>query len=522
MLFLFENYRLDTDRRELRRGTAPLSMEPQVFDLLVFLVLNRDRVVTRDDVLASIWGGRIVSDSTLNTRLNAVRRVIGDDGKQQRLIRTIIGRGVHFIGQVHEIDTAGPANTGPITGSHASELPIPDKPSIVVLPFANLSRDPEQECFADGTAEEIITALCRYPTLFVIARDSSFTYKDRIADVARVGRELGVRYVLRGNVRKSDDRIRVTTRLIEAESGKQVWAERYDRPLANIFVLQDEIAEAVSIAIAPAIGAAERQLAIRKSPQNLDAWGMYQRGLWHIGRFSRDDNAVAQRCFNQVTELDPNFSGGYRGLALVTIQGWGIYRTEALEEMLASAEALARRAVELDASDAESHAYHSNILWMCADYEGALAEAQRALELSPNLARGHANLGCALIFSGRTAEGVVTLQKAIRLDPYEPMLPSRLNLVALGYYFAGKYEAAAEAAQRAIHASPNYPLPHRWLAAALGQLGRTLEAKQALDNAIAIAPQVFDRYVRHRVRWHRQEDYAHMVEGLRKAGLIVQ
>jgi len=141
-----------------------------------------------------------------------------------------------------------------------------------------------------------------------------------------------VRYVLRGNVRKSDDRIRVTTRLIEAESGKQVWAERYDRPLANIFVLQDEIAEAVSIAIAPAIGAAERQLAIRKSPQNLDAWGMYQRGLWHIGRFSRDDNAVAERCFNQVTELDPNFSGGYRGLALVTIQGWGIYRTEALEE----------------------------------------------------------------------------------------------------------------------------------------------------------------------------------------------
>jgi adenylate cyclase len=200
-------------------------------------------------------------------------------------------------------------------------------------------------------------------------------------------------------------------------------------------------------------------------------------------------------------------------------QGAGIYQKYQPDEMLRVAEAWARQAVELDGTDAESHAYHSNALWMCADHEGAMAAAERALALSPNLARGHANLGCALLFSGRPKEGVVALETAIRLDPYEPMLPSRLNLLAIGLYFAGQYEATVEAAKRTIRASPDYPLPYRWLAAALGQLGRTAEAKQALEKAIAVAPDVFDRFVRQRVPWHRPEDYAHMIEGLRKAGL---
>jgi adenylate cyclase len=519
VLIWFEDYALDTGRRELRRGAKLLSMEPQVFDLLVFLVTNRDRVVSKDDLLAGVWGGRIVSESTLASRINAVRRVIGDSGEQQRLVRTIIGKGVRFVGKVHETQPLLETDAAVIAGKLDARSPVlPDKPSVAVFPFVNLSGDPDQDYFADGMVEEIITALSRYPFLFVIARNSSFAYKSRQGEVTQVGRELGVRYVLEGSVRKEDARMRITVRLIEAESGKHVWADRYDRSLSNIFALQDEITEAVTTAIAPTIGDADRRVAMRKPPSNLDAWGAYQRGLWHISKFSSEDNTLAQKFFRQAIELDPNFSGGYGGLAVAHTQAAGIYQTYEPDEMLRAAELWARRAIEVDPNDAEAHGYHSNALWMLADFESAVAAAERALALSPNLARGHANLGCALIFSGRAQEGVAALEKSVKLDPYEPMLPSRLNLLTTGLYYAGKYEATVEAAKRTIRANPNYPLPYRWLAAALGQLGRVAEARQALETAISVAPDVFDRFVRGRVPWHRPEDHAHMIEGLRKAG----
>jgi adenylate cyclase len=359
--------------------------------------------------------------------------------------------------------------------------------------------------------------LSRYPSLFVIARNSCFTYKGHAVDIKQVGCELGVRYVLEGSLRRAGSRIRVTAQLDEAETGKHVWAERYDRDLAEVFALQDEITEAVTTAIAPAIADAERRMAMRKPPGSLDAWGAYQRGLWHVGRFTSEDNALAQGFFRQAVELDPSFSGGYGGLALaqveaVSLQSLGFF------EVLSSAEALARRAVALHGGDAEARSYLCNALWMRGDYEGALAEAERALAMSPNLARGHANLGSVLIFSGRPKEGVRALETSIRLDPLDPLLPNRLNTLALGYYFAGEYDPAVDAAKRAIRSNPDYPLPHRWLAAALGQLGRTAEAKAALEKAIMVAPALFDMYVRQRVPWHRPEDHAHMVEGLRKAG----
>jgi adenylate cyclase len=252
-------------------------------------------------------------------------------------------------------------------------------------------------------------------------------------------------------------------------------------------------------------------------PGSLDAWGAYQRGLWHFGRFTAEDNAVAQRFFRRAIELDQSFSGGYGGLALAQIEAVSL-QSLAFFELLSSAEALARRAVALDNGNAEARSYLCNALWMRGDYEGALAEAERVLAMSPNLARGHANLGAALIFSGRPNEGVTALETSLRLDPQDPLLSNRLNTLTLGHYFAGEYEATVEAAKRAIRSNPDYPFPHRWLAAALGQLGRTAEAKQALEKAIAVAPAVFDVYVRQRVPWHRPEDYAHMLEGLRKAG----
>jgi adenylate cyclase len=399
----------------------------------------------------------------------------------------------------------------------SSELPLPDKPSVAVLPFTNMSADPEQEFFADGIAEDVITALSRYPSLFVIARNSCFTYKGRAVDVKQIGHELGVRYVLEGSLRKAGSRIRVTAQLVETETAKHVWAERYDRDLADIFAVQDEIAEAATVAIAPAIAHAERQRAMRKPPESLDAWAAYQRGLWHLSKSTPDDNSLAEKFFHQAIDLDPTFPAAYGALAGAQDQT-AYYNRRTLSETLSLAEALARRAVALDGADAEAHAILGNVLWRRGDYEGALSEAERALATAPNLASAHQTLGAALIFSGQPKEGVVALQRSIRLDPRDPRSAVRLSRMALGFYLAEEYAATVDVAKQAIRSYPTFPNPYRWLAAALGQLGRVEEAKEALRQAIAVLPGAFERTVRGRVPWMRPEDHAHMLEGLRKAG----
>ena len=396
-------------------------------------------------------------------------------------------------------------------------LPLPDKPSIAVLPFANRSSDPEQEFFADGIAEDVITALSRHPSLFVIARNSSFTYKGRAVDVKEIGRELGVRYVLEGSLRKAGNRIRVTSQLVDAETGKHIWAEHYDRDLADIFAVQDEITEAVTIAITPAIADAEQQRALRKPPDSLDAWAAYQRGLWHVSRWTAQEHALAEKFFQRAVDLDPNFAGGYKGLAVV-LGSAADFQSRDLPEAVSSAEAYARRAVALDGTDAEAHCWLSYALRRRGDFEGALAEAERALTISPNMAAAHAVRAATLIFSGHPEEGIAGLKRSRRLDPRGPRSVGALNHMLLGLYFSREYEAAIEAAKYEIRLFPEFPLPYRWLAAALGQLGRIEEARQALDKAIAIAPAVFDMYVRQRPPWMRPEDHAHMLEGLRKAG----
>jgi len=412
---------------------------------------------------------------------------------------------------------AGQLGGGEI-GATLPSLALPDKPSIAVLPFTNMNSDPEQEFFSDGIAEDIITALSRYPFLFVIARNSSFTYKGRAIDVKQVGRELGVRYVLEGALRKAGYRIRVTAQLVEAETGKQVWSERYDRDLVDIFAVQDEITEAVTIAIAPAIAAAEQQRAMRKPPGSLDAWGAYQRGLWHLSKASAEENALAEKFFQRAIDLDPIFAGGYTGLAAAINRAGVMFLTRNLEEALSAEEILARRAVALDGDDAEARSRLAIALQSRGDYQGGQAEAERALGISPNLADAHGALGVVLTFSGQPKDGLAALKTCVRLDPRAPSLVYRLYQIALALYFCGEYEAAAEAARQGIRSYPDRPGSYRVLAAALGQLGRTAEAKQALEQAIAIAPAHVAADIRERLPGVRPEDHAHMLDGLHKAG----
>jgi adenylate cyclase len=404
---------------------------------------------------------------------------------------------------------ATPTKTTPKATPTEIAPALPDKPSIAVLPFQNMSGDPEQEFFADGIAEDIITALSRYPSLFVIARNSSFSYKDRAVDVKQAGRELGVRYVLEGSLRKSGNRVRVTAQLVEAETGNHVWAERYDRDLADIFAVQDEITEATTIAIAPAIADAEQQRAMRKPPASLDAWGAYQRGMWHLSKAGNEDNVLAEKLFQRAVDLDPMFAGGYIGLSAVLSRAKGTQSEE---------EALARRAVALDGGNAEAHARLALALLARGDHQGASSQAEQALILCPNLAAAHGALGVALAYSGRPREGLAALKTCIRLDPRAPSLVNRLNQVALAHYFCRDYEATVEAAKQAIRSFPDFPSPYRWLAATLSELGRTAEAKEALEKAITVSPDSFDFQVRERPPWFRPEDHAHMLDGLRKAG----
>jgi adenylate cyclase len=412
--------------------------------------------------------------------------------------------------------TAGTAPTAALV-EPAPSLPLPDKPSIAVLPFANMSNDPEQEFFADGIAEDIITALSRYPSLFVIARNSCFTYKGRAVDVKEVGHELGVRYVLEGSLRKSDNRIRVTAQLIEAESGNHLWADRYDRDLAHIFAIQDEITEAVTIAIAPAIAGAEQKRAMRKPPDSLDAWAAYQRGLWHLNQFSATENPTAECFFRQAADLDPKFAGAYKGLSWAYHQATAL-RIREFDEALHASEVAARRAVSLDSADAEAYSCLAQALCTLGNHGGGIAEAKHALAMAPNLSEAHGALGSALIFSGRAAVGIASVETCIRLDPQGPLTAVRVNLITIGLYFSGEYSAAAQAANRAIRSHPHYAHPYRWLAAALGQLECTSEATEALRQAAGVAAGRFDLFVRQRRPWMRPEDHAHMVEGLRKAG----
>src|SRR3989441_1547138 len=397
-------------------------------------------------------------------------------------------------------------------------LALPDKPSVAVLPFTNMSGDPEQEFVSDGVAEDVITALSHYPSLFVIARNSSFTYKGRAVDVKQVGRELGVRYVLEGSVRKAGNRIRVTAQLIEAGTSTHVWAERYDRDLADIFAMQDDLTEALTTALAPAIADAELRRAMRKPPGSLDAWAAYQRGLWHLSKATADDDAAAEKFFRQAIDLDPTCSGGYGALALYQLQTAALYQKLDLSTAQRSAEALARRAVALDGADAEARSCLGWALQARGEADGALAEIERALSMSPNLAIAHGHRGATLIFAGRPREGLTALETCIRLDPRDPYLAVRLLHVACGLYFCSEYEASIEASKRLFRSYPDFPMIYRWSAAALGQLGRPAEAKEALEKAVSRTPAAFDMYVRNRAPWFRPEDHAHLVEGLRKAG----
>ena len=408
------------------------------------------------------------------------------------------------------------AQSSPDEGADGSSLS--GKPSIAVLAFTNMSEDRDQEFFSDGIADDIITELSRSRALFVIARNSSFTYKGRAVDVKQVARELGVRYVVEGSVRRSGSRVRITAQLVDAETGNHIWAERYNRDVHEVFAVQDEISAAVASAVLPAISGAERQRSLRRQPENLGAWEAYQRGLWHMGKCTASDNSTAQQFFTRAIAMDPTFSSAHAAYAQSIMTQSVSYGAMPMDEAARLAMDRARIAIEIDPSDADAQAIMAFALWTSGDFEEAWKRTTRALAHNPNSPWANGIKGALLIFGGQPAEGRDAVLATLLLSPHDPRDAHLRSQIAVSHYLERDYVATVAAARNAIAHHPEHPLAYRWLAAALGQLGRINEGSDALRTAMGMSLRSFEAYVRSCPPSFRLQDHEHMLDGLRKAG----
>ncbi|UGY13697.1 winged helix-turn-helix domain-containing tetratricopeptide repeat protein [Bradyrhizobium septentrionale] len=521
MRYLFEEYALDTDRRELHRGAEVVSVTPQAFDLLDFLIRNRERVVSKDDVIEAIWNGRSVSDAALTTRLNVARSAIGDSGEQQRLIKTLPRKGFRFVGAVRE--DLGPASAA--TADAELELPkptvaLPDKPSIAVLPFQNLSADPEQEYFADGVVEDITMALSRFRWLLVIARNSSFTYKGRPVDIKQVGRELAVRYVLEGSVRKAGNRIRIAGQLIDAETGAHLWADRFDGGLEDIFDLQDQVTSTVVGAIAPMLQREEIRRARRKPTENLDAYDYYLRGLASVRRWTREANSEALQLFCKAIELDPGLACAY-GMA-----GWCYIQRKARRWMIdraqesAEATRLGWKAVHLGADDPAAMCMGAYVLAFIAhEFDDAIAFVDRGLAINPNLAHAW-NLGAWVrAFRGEPDLALDYAARAMRLSPLDPSMYAMHGAMSYAHFLSGRYDLASSGAEKALRDNPDFLLAICVFAASNALTGRLELAQKSIARARECNPDLRISNLEDLAPFRRVEDGALFAKGLREAGL---
>jgi TolB-like protein/DNA-binding winged helix-turn-helix (wHTH) protein len=699
--FHFTGHVLDTDRRELRRGEEPVAVEPQVFDLLVYLIENRGHVVGKGDLIASIWGGRIVSDSTLTSRVNAARKAVGDSGEEQKLIRTIARKGMRFVGEVqtradHDklahgrstgearkiaailaadvvgygrlaaadeerilarlralrsdvIDPTIAVHRGRVVkrtgdgliiefrsvvdavrcaleiqgamvecnagvppdkriafrvGVHLGDvveeadgdlmgdgvniaarlegvcepgalclsgaayeqvrdrmketfvdlgekllknvgrpvrvygvamdrgagaepaapekrfrLALPDKPSIAVLPFQNMSGDPEQEYFSDGISEDIITALSKLRWFFVIARNSSFTYKGKAVHMKQVADELGVGYVLEGSVRKGGDRVRITAQLNDVTTGSHIWAERYDRELADVFQVQDEITEAIVAAIEPQLYAAENFRAQRKPPDSMDAWDLVMRALSHFWRVTRQDNMVAQALLEKAIAIDPGY-GQASGVLAASNMFCGHMGWADMTAVTPIAEHAAQAAIRADGEDPWAHlALGLVYLFAQRRFDDSLAELELALRLNPNFSMAQGYFGLAACYGGHWEEGALAANRAIRLSPRDPLLGIHYGVASYAQFLGRNYDEAMRLARQGVRERADFVGAHRVLTAAAGMAGQTEVAAASLRELRRAQPNISLAWISKEMPIKLDAEREHYLEGFRRAGL---
>lgn len=525
MRFMFGDYVLDPERRELTRGSEAIAIGPQVFDLLLYLVQNREHVVSKNTLLDMVWSGRVISESTLSSHINATRKAISDSGGEQRLIRTIARKGFRFVGDVREIqsgDSPASVNTEPDGSSKTppEARTLLYQPSIAALPFLNLSGDSEQEYFTDGVVEDIISALSRFHWLFVIARNSSFTYKGRAVDVKQVGRELGVRYVLEGSVRKAKNRMRIAGQLIDASTGAHLWAERFEGVLGDIFELQDQITTNVVGAIAPRLERAEIERAKHKPTESLDAYDYYLRATANLHFGSREAVDEALRLLHKAIERDSEYAAAYAMAAWChlwrKINGW---MNDRAREMVEGTR-LARHAVKLGKDDAVALTRAGSALaHLAGDLDGSVALLERAKMLNPNLAAVWFLGGFVRVWLGDPDSAIAHFTQAIRLSPLDPEMYRMQAGMAAAHLFAKRFDEASSWAAKSFRDLPTFLIVAAFAAASHALAGRTDEARRAMQHLRLLDPTLCISNLTNYLPIHRPQDLAIFSDGLRKAGL---
>jgi TolB-like protein/tetratricopeptide (TPR) repeat protein len=509
-IHVFGPFRLDAEAEMLFRGDEPLPVGRRAVALLRVLVERPGVPISKDALIEAGWSGLAVEESNLPVQIAALRRVLEREPGGGCWIETLPRRGYRFVGPVAKDAGSAQSKTDTI-------LALPDKPSIAVLPFVNMSEDPGQEYFADGMVEEIITALSRFKWLFVIARNSSFTFKGRAVDIKEVGRRLGVRYVLEGSVRKASGKVRIAGQLIDAMTGGHIWADRFERDLTDIFGLQDEVTAAVVCAIQPKLVQTEIDMATRRRPENLTAYDFYLRARQQAYLTTREAVAETIRLARRALELDPRFGlvaalAGVCHLENVTLGHAADPQFDRKEAIR-----LCRLALSIDDSDPDTLAWASmTSAFMVGDCESAIEMADRAVSLNPNSFSAWNSRGWVYRVAGLPEEAVRSFERAIRMSPVDPRL--HRSLVGMGFAFIElfRFDEAIVAAKKARRQNPSYSPTYRCLAAAFAYLGRDAEAREAAARVLEVDPAFT---ISSWIARGGQTNSKLLIEGLRKVGL---
>ncbi|MDR6539187.1 winged helix-turn-helix domain-containing tetratricopeptide repeat protein [Variovorax soli] len=467
----FGPFQLHLGRRELRRDGAPVRLGDRALDILCELVAARGQLVTKADLLARVWAGTIVEENAIQVHMSALRKVLDEGSRGRSRVTTVAGRGYRFVGEADE---------------QPVDLMLHDKPTIAVLPFSNLSGDRDQEYFADGVSEDIITNLSRARWLLVIARNSSFAFKGKALDARQISRELGVRYVLEGSVRRAGDRMRIGVHLVDAADGAELWAERYEARLSDVFTLQDEITQCVAGAIEPELLRTEGLRASQRRSEQLGAWELVRQGTWQFHQITRPTHRLARELFRKAVAADAQLPEAHMWLGRVNESivgyGWSEDAASDLREAVQSS----LRGVRLDERDPFGH----YALAMSYLFSGALDQAvpcaERAAELSPSFALAHLGVGMSRLYAGDAAHAVLPLERGLRLNPFDPQNFHWHRCLALAHHFSGAPEQALAAAIRATQVAPQWRPAWEAMIVCLLATGRTDEARRHAERMRAL------------------------------------
>jgi adenylate cyclase len=532
----FEDFELDPVAYRLLHNDRIVRLERIPFELLRLLVERRGQLVTREEILERVWGKGVFVDSenSINTAVRKIRRALNDDADAPRFVVTVPARGYRFVASIQETNGAivapkgvpiFPVNSTPSQQSRAAgihtgqalPLALPDKPSIVVLPFTNLSGDREQEYFSDGLTDDLISSLARLPGLFVIARTSAFTYKGRAMKVQDISREIGVRFVLDGSVRRAANRVRVTAQLVDATTGGHLWAERYDRPMKDIFALQDEIVRRIVTTLNLQLSLWDKYgLLVTKRTDNLEAYDDFLRGLEYAQSANKAGNEQARRLYQKAIEVDPNYSDAFASLAFTYLLDWAWQWSQDSRDLDRALE-LGRHATALDDTQSLAHALLGATYLFKRQHGQALAEGQRAIDLDPNFAPAYLWMAETLTYSGKPAEAVGLAQKAMRLDPRNQ--DSYLVEIGRAYNEMGRYVEAVPVLKRHLSRCPNGLAGHASLVYAYVELGREADGRAEVAEIVRVSPDASVEGFEQKNPDIDRAQVAHRLADLRKAGL---